>query len=459
MVMDVTSGRLAGRLLLVSLFFFGLVFATRAAEGQTLGWRYDGSGCFPGVRPPVAWSADKNVVWKIALPGRSLGSPVAVKERVFVTAEPCDLLCVVDGEIEWRSSHTFTDVFGSEKGRQIEEDHEQYQSLKKQLNQLKRQRDEIKKASQSSVDAALINIEQEIKVLRKQAQGLTAYPLIPGGDTGNTTSTPVSDGENVFAVFGTGIVSSHALDGKRNWTVFVEPPRSSHSASPLLVGDTLIVHLRNLVALDARTGDVVWKAAVDARLGSPVAARIDEVDVVVTPSGAIVRVDDGAVLAKGQFNLRYCSPVVESGVAYATEDGAVKALKLIGDAGSGPIEMAVLWEVKAARKHRLASPVCQDGLLYNVTEQGVLEVSETRSGNLVYRKRLKIGGGRTDPSLCLAGGMLYVSGNRGTTLVVKTGRTYRELARNELEGFSSSLFFGGARMYVRTRKHLYCIGE
>ena len=99
------------------------------------------------------------------------------------------------------------------------------------------------------------------------------------------------------------------------------------------------------------------------------------------------------------------------------------------------------------------------GLLYGVTEQGILEVSDVETGERVYRRRIDFDGGRADPSLCLAGGLLYLSSNRGLSIVIRPGPEYEELSRNRLEEFSSSLAFAGSRLYVRTRRHLWCIGR
>ena len=54
--------------------------------------------------------------------------------------------------------------------------------------------------------------------------------------------------------------------------------------------------------------------------------------------------------------------------------------------------------------------------------------------------------------------MVY-EGRLATVHVLEPGREYKELARNSLETFRSSLVFEGKRMYVRTTKGLWCIGE
>ena len=443
----------------ISLLLVATAFAP-ALAGRRVGWRYDGSGHFPNTDPPRNWSKEENVVWKTELPGRSLASPVVVGERIFVTSEPADIVCLSteDGRVLWQHTNQYVDVFGPEKGGHIERNLELARYLRKEIDTLNRERNELRKSSEARAgdgeSTEFQQLEEQIAKLRKQVEQLTVYPPMPGGDTANTGSTPVTDGKNVFVVFGTGIVASYTINGKRNWIEFVEAPRD-HSASPALIGGKLIVHYQNLNALDVTTGKTVWQTPTGARHGSPVVGRVGDTSVVVTPGGAIVRVDDGEILAKNQFRLGHCSPIVHEGVVYAMQDGAIKAVKL-PHMKSEEVELAA-WEADGSRTSRLASPIYHDGLLYGVTDKGVLEVTEAKSGDRVYRKRLGFDGGRVDPSLCLAGGKIYVSNNRGTTVVFRPGRQFQEISRNDLEEFKSSLAFSGRRMYVRTRKHLYCI--
>ena len=104
------------------------------------------------------------------------------------------------------------------------------------------------------------------------------------------------------------------------------------------------------------------------------------------------------------------------------------------------------------------SPVLHKGLLYAIDDRGVFSVLEADSGKLVYEERVDIGG-RHYPSISVAGDNVYLSSDNGATLVVKAGRKYEAIGQNELDPFRSSLVFEGQRMYVRTQKHLYCIGE
>ena len=431
---------------------FCLVSSSRAA-----GWRFDGTGRFPNADPPVSWSKDQNVSWKVELPGRSLASPVVVGEYVFVTSDPAELIClsVKDGQVVWRRSHEYADVFGDEKGRMIEADLTAAEDIRKQKEELDRTREEAKTAGETDKQELL---QEKMASLQKRYDELTFYPPKPGGDTGNSTSTPVTDGRNIFAVFGTGIVASHSLDGTRNWITFIEGARGDHSASPVLVEGRLIVHVRDLVALNPENGDVIWRVKADEQHGTPVATQVGRDFVLVTPGGDVIRASDGEIVARHQFRLGHNSPIIEDGVIYALEDGALKALHLPGTLESD-IKLDAQWETTNTRANQLASPIFHDGLLYSVAETGIITVTDAKTGERVYRERLDFDGGRIDASLCLAGGYLFVSSTHGRTLVLKPGRDFQQVAKNELEGFSSSLAFAGTRIFVRAPGLLFCLAE
>src|SRR5262249_2322812 len=137
------------------LLAWGGFEGTSSARPQ--GFRGDGSGRYPGARPPLEWSATKNILWSTKIGPNKYSSPIVVDGRVFLTAEPALLFCVdaSDGRILWQRSNGYDDVGPDVQGKP------------------------------------------------------------PRGDAGNTTPTPVSDGRFVYAAFGTGIVACYHLKGER----------------------------------------------------------------------------------------------------------------------------------------------------------------------------------------------------------------------------------------------------
>lgn len=105
------------------------------------------------------------------------------------------------------------------------------------------------------------------------------------------------------------------------------------------------------------------------------------------------------------------------------------------------------------------SPILHDGLIYAMNASSIFSVVDAQTGEVVYERRLDFGGGQSYPSITLAGNHLFLSSDNGTTIVLEPGREYKEVARNPLESFRSSLVFEGQRLYVRTTKGLWCIGQ
>jgi outer membrane protein assembly factor BamB len=187
-----------------------------------------------------------------------------------------------------------------------------------------------------------------------------------------------------------------------------------------------------------------------------VAAKIGDVDVLVTPNGEFVRIADGKVLANIKNPLEYNAPAIDGGYIYFIQ-GNSRALKI-------PIAVADMiapenaWNAKIKNDRYYASPVIHDGLLYAVTQAGELSVLDVADGKVIYARKLDLPN-TVYPSVTLAGKNLYISNDKGTTIVMEPGREYKELKRNVLEPFRCCPVFLGKRMYVRGFQHLYCIGE
>jgi outer membrane protein assembly factor BamB len=386
--------------------------ASNSFAANPVGWRNDGTGAFPSATPPSEWSSDKNVLWKVSLPGASYGAPIVVGENLFVTSDPSELLCIrrKDGKVLWRKANNDIEAPAPPRG----------------------------------------------------GRGGPGGPGGAGGrgglggrSAGNTAATPVSDGKHVATVLGNGVVAVYDLEGKRLWGKFIESPRIGfgHSSSPLLLDGKVIVHIKDLVALDVATGKEAWRVELTAGHASPVAARLGKEDVIIDPAGAVVRAHDGKVLGRGRFRSTDSSPVVQGDTVYLFGQ-TLEAHKLTVDGDE--VKVTSLWSRSGAREmHHLPSPLVHDGLLYGVTTGGYLEVIDAKTGTNVYRERLGVG--QVYSSVALAGNMLYVLDLRGKAVVFKPGRKFERVAVNELDGTGSCPVFDGNHLYVRGTRTLYCV--
>ena len=300
--------------------------------------------------------------------------------------------------------------------------------------------------------------DKRVKDLKAKMENSPEYKApATHGTNGYSSPTPTTDGEYVYVLFGTGVAACYDMEGNRQWCKFIEAPthKRGHSASPLLADGKLMVHITKLTALDCRTGQTLWTAESEARWGSPIAVRLDDDQVIVTAGGSVVRASDGRVLAEKIADLVYSTPAYDDGIVYFIENGG-KAVEF-PNTTAGEFEPAVLWTTKPKKDRYYASPIVYDGLIYAITRAGVFSAIDVGTGDVLYEKKLKLGG-TTYPSIVLAGDNLLVSSDTGKTIVVRPGREYQQIAKSKIEGFRSTPLLAGGRTYIRTFKHLYCLG-
>ncbi len=376
-------------------------------------WRGDGSGRYPDQDPPQCWGgpARLGILWTAKVGRSPFSSPLAAGGRVLVLSDPARLSCLdaSTGAVLWTRTNGFSDL--------------------------------------------------EPKLPERETRG----------GAGNTAASPVTDGRVVYAVFGSGIVSSHDLSGGRRWmrSFDAPPPQYGRSSSPLLAGGRLVVSLKCLQGLDLGTGEVLWKAeGVPETYGTPVGARIGGVDLIVTPNGRVVRGSDGAVLASGLGEMKYASPIVHDGVAFFIDETS-RAFR-ISLTAADRVEARKLWEGDLTGEF-FASPVLCDGALHAAANAGLYQVLDAATGRVLLEKELEIpsAGGRPGmpaahiyPSLSLAGKRVYLGNDAGDLLVLSPGGEYQEIARNHLgKGSGGTPAFAGGRIYLRSGEDLHCIGR
>jgi outer membrane protein assembly factor BamB len=382
----------------------------RPSLTRPFGWRGEGTGRFPGATPPTEWSPAKNVRWS-AVVGRSYSSPVLAGTLVVVASEPDLLLALdtADGRERWRVRTRAADL-----------------------------------ADAKDRDAA------------------AAYAR---KDTGLTAATPVTDGTRLYAVFANGIVRAVDLAGRPQWTVSIdaeETTKYGRSASPVIVGGRLIVHLTHLCALDPETGRTVWvNRSARSNYGTPAGLRVGDADLIVTPAGDVVDAADGRSLNDAIGASASPSPVVQGGRVYFG-DQDVKAVRL------GPsFKDEVLWT--AGIPHEVyGSPLLHGGLLFTASVRGDLYVFDAEGKGpaepAVEARELFSPDGVSGPvvysSFTLGGRYLYLASLHGEVAVLEATREARPVARNRLkDGSGASPVFSGSSLYLRDGERLYRVGE
>jgi outer membrane protein assembly factor BamB len=105
------------------------------------------------------------------------------------------------------------------------------------------------------------------------------------------------------------------------------------------------------------------------------------------------------------------------------------------------------------------TPVSDGKLLYMINDRGIAFCFNAKTGEEVYSgQRIKPATYSSSP--VLADGKIYMSNEEGTTVVLKAGPTFEVLAENALDDYLlSSPAVSDGQIFIRTTKHLYCIGK
>jgi hypothetical protein len=266
-----------------------------------------------------------------------------------------------------------------------------------------------------------------------------------------------------------GVVACHDLEGRRRWVrLFDEQQEADYgrTASPLLVGDVLLVTVSRLKGLRKQTGETLWEAPeAKAAYGTPAAARIGGVDVVIAPRGECVRVSDGRILARKLCKMEYVSPVVQERTVYFF--GSTTFAARLPETAGQQIALERIWDSDEVDGECYASPVYHEGILYGVDNGGILYAFDGKTGALVYRQELAIPsasgklGGRVAnlyASVTLAGTRLLVCNDAGESLLIAPGRQYRQVSHNDLDkGSGATPVADGTNLLLRGGGKVYCL--
>jgi len=442
--------------------------------------------------------ATSNIKWKTRLPAWSLSSPIVVGDRIFVTCEPDELVCVnrADGKILWRRTTTIFDTT-TEAERAANPIFAQIEPLAAEL------------AKGVDWDRSVVLHGQMAKLLYSiDPQRGSKYDLISFNHHGHlialgfTLPTPVSDGQYVYAHLTPGVVVCYDLEGNRKWVQnimdmgialnqFGKMTRTVFDiASPCLSGDKLIIEQGNLRAFDKKTGKVAWDTGIFAQGfstedgGTPIFGCFDSclpfnrngTNFVMGDFGRIVRTADGQVVQTNAYTqVGFATPVIDGDTVYFWGKGKYQMvgkdsrveLNNLGSIDLGPYRTDEL----------CSSPLVYDGLIYSMSPYGILAVTDATTLKLVYTQRLEMwplihydAVGAT-ASVVLGGKYIYLLDNQGICVVIEPGRTFKQVAYNRIDSFldrpwpistrertDSAPVFAGKDIFIRGEKYLYCIG-
>jgi outer membrane protein assembly factor BamB len=149
--------------------------------------------------------------------------------------------------------------------------------------------------------------------------------------------------------------------------------------------------------------------------------------------------------------------VYRDGIVYVCTGYRKPQLWAIRVDGSGDVTGThVVWK-HVRQVPEISSPIVVDDLIYFVSPLGVLTCLEAATGAPVWQQRL---GGNYAASPMYGNGKLYFTSREGVTTLIRPGREYQEIAKNQVFGQTlASLAVYGEALLLRTDRTLFCIGK
>lgn len=408
----------------VVLFFsFNLVSA-----GNWPHWRGpSANGLSDEKNLPVRWGAEENIVWKLQMTDRSGSTPIIWGDKIFLnTAEGEELyLWCVD----------------KKKGT----------------------------------------------MLWKQKLGSGNY--LPRKHNMSSPS-PVTDGKTVFVLTGTGILKSIDFNGKELWSRDIQQEYGKfglnwgYASSPLLFENALYVQVLHgmktddpsyILKIDAKNGKTIWKVErpTDAQRESPdsyttpAVLRYGKTVEIVISGGDYVTGHDPATGKElwragglnpdnNPFYRVVASPVVFGDMIYVPT--RVKPLQVFKAGGRGDITKThLVWST--VNGPDVPTPATDGKYFYIANDKGIMWCLDAKDGKEIYGQK-RIASASYSASPLLADGKVYMTSEDGLTTVVKAGAEFEVLAENNLNEYTlSSPAVSNGQLFIRTTKHLYCIGK
>jgi outer membrane protein assembly factor BamB len=416
------------------------------------------TGAAPQGDPPLKWDATTNVAWKVRIPGDGTSTPVIWGEKIFIqTAKPAK----EDGTAP-ASDRPSSPTKG--KGG---------------------------KGSKGGFGGGPPPTElfQWILMCLDRNTGKTlwqkvAHEGVPhegfrAGDGSFAAASAMTDGEQVFAFFGSRGLYCYDLDGNAKWQKDLGDQQTRNDfgegATPALFGNTLVVPWDHeeqdfIVALDKRTGDELWRQPRDEPTGwsTPLIVEHDGKAQVITCGTNRTRSYD---LATGN-QIWECegltanvipTPVHANGVVYATSGFRGFKLLAIRLGGSGDLTGtdSILWRLDQDTPYVPSPLLSGERLYFFKSNNALLTCLDVRTGKPHYSaQRIDGLGSAVYPSPVAAGGRVYLTGRNGTTVVIRDANKLEVLSTNVLgEPVDASPAVVGKQLFIRGRQNLYCIAE
>jgi outer membrane protein assembly factor BamB len=431
--------------------------ALAAYAGNWPQWRGpSGDGISEGSDLPVRWSSTENIRWKASLEGLGASSPVIWENTLFVT---------------------------SQKGR-VPVPQANYPQLARDDQALAVKEKPIGGSDAPGTGGEPGDVQLVVEAFRvSDGNRLWMFSTPATGELPElhekhnlATPTPATDGEHVFAWFGTGQILALDMQGKLVWSRHLGreyspfTTRWGHGSSPTLYRDTILLLCDHtgesyLLALDKNTGKERWKAERGRdhiSHATPLVIHTSSRDELIINSSERIDAYDpsnGALLwyAGKWRQTPVPTPVFHNGILFLSRGYRNSDFLALSPGGEGDVtSQNILWRSSGGASY-VPSILYYEDLLYVTNEVGVVTCAEAATGKTIWKKRL---GGIFFASPVAGDGKVYIVGETGETFVLKAGREPVVLATNDLdERMIASPAISNGRIFLRSDRNVFCIGK
>lgn len=305
------------------------------------------------------------------------------------------------------------------------------------------------------------------------------FSVTPGtihSKNSQASPTPVTDGQRLYVHFGPYGTAALDLRGKVLWrnTSLKYPPVHGNGGSPILAGDALIFSCDGasdpfIAGLNKTTGELLWKTprSLEAKkkfsFSTPLAIAVDGRAQVISPaSGGVFAYDprDGQEIWRVRYPEGYSvvpRPVFGHGLVYLSSSFDRPVVYAIRPEGQGDVtDTQVAWSINKGAPNT-PSPLLVGDELYFISDGGIMTCADAKRGTVHWQERI---GGNYSASLVGADGKIYAQSEEGVGTVLKPGKNFEVLSRNDLKERSlASYALDDGVIYIRTAQHLFRIQQ
>lgn len=394
------------------------------------------------AKPPIEWSKEKNVAWKVDLPGEGSATPIVFGNQIFILSAV---------KTDRKSSVA---IVNDERAKTIPDEF-YYQFVV------------------SSYD----------RRSGRQLWSSVAVEQVPheGKHETNTyaSGSPTTDGERLYFSFGSRGVFCYSLDGALIWKIDLGDMRTRNgwgeAITPVLTDEALIINWDQeegsfIAAVDKLTGQPIWKVDRSGEVTSwntPFVTRYEgKQQVIVNGTQSVKSYDakDGTLLWEcgGQTVNAIPSPIRfhDSVICTSGYRGALACsipLRSRGDITDSP---AIDWKVNQGTPYVPSPVLSKSRLLFTAGNTNLLSVIDATNGQLLGERKRLDGIRNMYASPIFANGHFYFTSREGTTVVVKDNETLDVIATNDLDDvIDASAVAVDDQLFLRSWSKLYCIEQ